>query len=78
MHSLPEFAISFQTDKHEEKRVMMVTVDGGPDENLRYEKTFQRGMLLKMVLMHFSWQQMLLAVLHSIVSNEGWLNSAKS
>ena len=71
MHSLPEFAISFQTDRHEEKRVMMVTVDGGPDENLRYEKTFQRGMLLKMVLMH-------LAVLHSIVSNEGWLNSAKS
>ena len=34
MHSLPEFAISFQTDRHEEKRVMMVTVDGGPDENL--------------------------------------------
>ena len=38
MRSLPEFATSFQTDRHEEKKVMMVTVDGGPDENPRYEK----------------------------------------
>ena len=37
--SLPEFATSFQTDRHEEKKVMIVTIDGGPDENLRYEKT---------------------------------------
>ena len=37
--SLPEFAINFQTDRHKEKKVMIVTVDGGPDENLRYEKT---------------------------------------
>ena len=39
MHSLPEFATSFQTDRHEEKKVMIVTVDGGADENPRYEKT---------------------------------------
>ena len=37
--SLPEFATSFQTDRHKEKKVMTVTVNGGPDENLRYEKT---------------------------------------
>ena len=29
VHSLPEFATSFQTDRHEEKKVMIVTVDGG-------------------------------------------------
>ena len=39
VHSLPEFATSFQTDRHEVKKVMIVTVDGGPDENPRYEKT---------------------------------------
>ena len=39
VRSLPEFASSFQTDKQEEKKVMIVTVDGGPDENPRYEKT---------------------------------------
>ena len=39
VRSLPEFATSFQTDRHEEKKVMIVTVDGGLDENPRYEKT---------------------------------------
>ena len=39
VHSLLEFATSFQTDRHEEKKVMVVTVDGGPYENPRYEKT---------------------------------------
>ena len=39
VRSLPEFATSFQTDRHEEEKVMIVTVDGCPDENLRYEKT---------------------------------------
>ena len=39
VRSLPEFATSFQTDRYEEKKVMIVTVDGGPDENPRYEKT---------------------------------------
>ena len=34
--ALPEFATSFQTDRHEEKKVMIVTVDGSPDENPRY------------------------------------------
>ena len=37
--SLPKFATRFQTDRHEEKKVMIVTVDGDPDENPRYEKT---------------------------------------
>ena len=37
--SLPEFATRFQTDRHEEKKVVIVTVDGDPDENPRYEKT---------------------------------------
>ena len=45
VRSLPEFATSFQTDKHEEKKVMIVTVDGGPDENPKYEKT--RNCLIK-------------------------------
>ena len=38
VRSLPEFARSFQTDRHEEKKVMIVTVDGDPEENPRYEK----------------------------------------
>ena len=37
--SLPEFATSFQNDKHEEKKVMIATVDGGPAENPRHKKT---------------------------------------
>ena len=39
VRSLPEFATSFQTDRHEEKKVMIVTVDEGLDENPRSEKT---------------------------------------
>ena len=39
VRSLPEFVTSFQTDRHEEKKVMIATVDGRPDENPRYEKT---------------------------------------
>ena len=39
VRSLSEFATSFQTDRHKEKEVMIVTVDGGPNENPRYEKT---------------------------------------
>ena len=39
VRSLPEFATSFQTDRHKEKKVKIVTADGGPDENPRYEKT---------------------------------------
>ena len=39
VRSLPEFATSSQADRHEEKKVMIVTIDGGPYENLRYEKT---------------------------------------
>ena len=36
--SLPEFTESFQNQQSLEKRVMIVTVDGGPDENPRYSK----------------------------------------
>ena len=39
--TLPEFATRFQTNKHEEKKVVFVTVDGGPDENPRYEKNYK-------------------------------------
>ena len=39
VRSLPEFTTSFQTDRLEEKKVMIVIVDGGPDENPKYEKT---------------------------------------
>ena len=38
VHSLPEFSTGFQTDRHEEKKAMIVTVDRGPDENPRYLK----------------------------------------
>ena len=37
--SLTKFATRFQTDRHEEKKVVIVTVNGDPDENPRYEKT---------------------------------------
>ena len=39
VRSLPEFALRFQTDRDEEKKIMIVSVDGGSDENLRYENT---------------------------------------
>ena len=38
IRSLPEFAESFKFDETE-KKIMIVTVDGGPDENPRYQKT---------------------------------------
>ena len=41
VRSLPEFSSSFQTDRDEEKKVMIVTVDGGPDENPRYQNTIK-------------------------------------
>ena len=37
IHSLPEFSSSFQNDQQQEKKVMIISVDGGPDENPRYE-----------------------------------------
>ena len=39
VRSLPEFAKSFQTDKHKEKKIIIVTVDEDLDENPRNEKT---------------------------------------
>ena len=38
---LPDSATTFRNDRHEEKKVMIVTVDGGPDENPRYEKKYK-------------------------------------
>ena len=38
IRSLPEFAESFIFDETE-KKVMIVTVDGGPDENPRFQQT---------------------------------------
>ena len=37
--SLPEFTEIFQNQHSREKKVMIVTVDGGPDENPRYSNT---------------------------------------
>ena len=74
VRSLPEFASSFQTDKQEEKKVMIVTVDGGPDENPRYEKTINCS--IKYFVEHdldaFFWQQMVQVEVPSIVSSVGW------
>ena len=39
IRSLPEFTSSFQIDRLEEKKIILVTVDSDPDENPRYEKT---------------------------------------
>ena len=36
---LPEFTESFQNQQSKEKKVMTVTVDGGPNENPRYSNT---------------------------------------
>ena len=36
--SLPEFTESFQNQQSREKKVIIVTVDGGSDENPRYSK----------------------------------------
>ena len=38
IRSLPEFAESFAQNE-KEKKVMIITTDGGPDENPRYQKT---------------------------------------
>ena len=39
IRELPEFKRSFKNSKNKEKPIMIVTVDGGPDENPRYEIT---------------------------------------
>ena len=39
VRSLPEFSDSFQDKSSKEKKVMIVTVDGSPDENPRYTST---------------------------------------
>ena len=36
--SLPEVTTNFQTDRHEEKKSMIVTIDGGPDETRDMKK----------------------------------------
>ena len=39
IRELPEFERSFKNSKNKEKRVMIVNVNGGPDENPRCKKT---------------------------------------
>ena len=39
IRELPEFEGSFKNEQGADKPVMIVTVDGGPDENPRYQKT---------------------------------------
>ena len=39
IRSLPEFEPSFKNSKNSKKPVMIITVDGGPDENTRYSNT---------------------------------------
>ena len=39
IRSLSEFSTSFKDDRNDDKKVMIVTLDGGPDENPRYENT---------------------------------------
>ena len=38
IRELPEFKRSFENSKNKEKLVMIVTVDGGPDERLGMKK----------------------------------------
>ena len=39
IRTLPEFESSFKNENREDKPVMMITIDGGLDENLRHKKT---------------------------------------
>ena len=39
IRKLPEYEKSYKNSKNEEKPVMIVSVDGGPDENPRYQNT---------------------------------------
>ena len=39
IRDLPEFERSFKKSKNKGEPVMIVTVDGGPDENSKYGKT---------------------------------------
>ena len=39
--TLPEFSSSFENEQQQEKKVMVVTVDGGPDENPWYTNTIK-------------------------------------
>ena len=58
--SLPEFTESFQNQHSREKKVMIVTVDGGPDENPRYSNTINCAIeyFVSIILMHISLPQM--------------------
>ena len=44
IRSPPEFRSSFQNDRQQEKKVMIISVDGGPDENPRYESTIKSAL----------------------------------
>ena len=78
--SLPEFTESFQNQHSREKKVMIVTVDGGPDENPRYSNTrYSRhsNSFVSIILMHISLPKM-----HPEVPLTAWrdecLNLAKN
>ena len=43
IRELPEFEGSFKNEQGAYKPVMIITVDGGPDENPRYQKTIARA-----------------------------------
>ena len=69
VYSLPEFSTGFQTDRYEEKKEMIVIVDRGPDENPRYLKAIICSItyVVENGLDAFFWQQMFLAIAHSIL-----------
>ena len=73
VRSLPEFSTSFQTDRHEEKKVMIVTVERGPDESPRNEKTINCSIKY---FVENGLNAFFLAtnVLGCRVSSAGWLN----
>ena len=79
VHSLPELQRAFKLSDMKRKKARIVTVDGAPDENLRYEKTINCSIKY---FVENSLDVFFLATnapgrTHSIVSSAGWLNSAK-
>ena len=79
VRSLPEFVTSFQTGRNEEKKVMIVTVDGGLHEKPRYEKSItcsiryfvENGLDVLFLATNAPGRS-------AVVSIAGWLNSAKN
>ena len=57
IRELPEFKRNFENSKNKEKLVMIVTVDGGPDERLGMKKNFHVRLIILTLTtwMYFSW-----------------------